>query len=136
MCFLCADNRIPLVCKFTIPLTPITKKNSQRILKRKNGSSFVAPSEQYKTYEEMALWYVPKRGDPIAFKINAKCLFFMPDNRNCDLVNHLEAIDDIMVKAGLIKDDNYKILVSHDGSRVFVDKHKPRTEVEISISSD
>jgi hypothetical protein len=37
-----------------------------------------------------------------------------------------------MVKAGLLKDDNYKILASHDGSRVMVDKNNPRTEVEIT----
>jgi Holliday junction resolvase RusA-like endonuclease len=44
----------------------------------------------------------------------------------------LEAIDDIMVKAGLLKDDNYKIIAAHDGSRVYVDKNRPRTEVIIT----
>jgi Holliday junction resolvase RusA-like endonuclease len=56
----------------------------------------------------------------------------MPNKRLCDLTNHLEAIDDVMVKAGLLSDDNYKILASHDGSRVLVDKDNPRTEVEIT----
>ena len=122
-----------VVAKFTIPITPITKKNHQRILKNRNtGKHFVAPSEQYEQYEATALWYIPKRGMPIDFPVNVKCVFYMPNNRPCDLTNHLESIDDVMVKAGLLKDDNYKILASHDGSRVLVDKNNPRTEVEIT----
>lgn len=126
-----------VVAKFTIPIPPITKKNHQRILKnRRTGKNFVAPSEQYEQYEAAALWYIPKRGTPIDFPVNVKCLFYMPNNRQCDLTNHLESIDDIMVTAGILKDDNYKILVSHDGSRVLVDKDYPRTEVEISLYKD
>jgi Holliday junction resolvase RusA-like endonuclease len=101
-------------------------------LKNRYGKPFVAPSEQYEQYEATALWYIPKRGTPIDFPVNIKCTFYMPNHRPCDLTNHLESIDDVMVKAGLLKDDNYKILASHDGSRVQVDKQSPRTEVEIS----
>ena len=122
-----------MIAKFTVPLIPITKKNHQQLLKsRTTGKHFVSPSQQYKDYESMALWYIPKRGTPIDFPVNVKCIFYMPTNRVCDLTNHLESIDDIMVKAGLLKDDNYKILTSHDGSRVLVDRENPRTEVEIS----
>lgn len=120
-----------IVAKFTVPLPPITKKNSQRIVMRGN-KPFILPSEKYKEYESMALWYIPKRGVPIDFPVNVRCIFYMPTNRQCDLTNHLESIDDVMVKAGLLKDDNYKILASHDGSRVMVDKNNPRTEVEIT----
>lgn len=119
--------------KFTIPLAPITKKNSQRILKnRRTRAHFVAPSEQYENYEAAALWYVPRRNTPIDTPVNVKCIFYMPTSRSCDLTNHLEAIDDIMVKAGLLADDNYKIIASHDGSRVYIDRQKPRTEIEIT----
>ena len=120
-----------VIAKFTVPLPPITKKNSQRIVIIK-GKSCIIPSEKYKEYEGAALWFVPKRGTPIDFPVNVKCIFYMPNNRLCDLTNHLESIDDVMVKAGLLKDDNYKILASHDGSRVAVDKNNPRTEVEIT----
>lgn len=119
------------IIKFTVPLSPITKKNSQRIAVR-GGRPIILPSEKHKEYESIALWYIPKRGEPIDFPVNVRCLFYMPNNRLCDLTNHLESIDDVMVKAGLLKDDNYKIIVSHDGSRVLVDKDNPRTEVEIT----
>lgn len=120
-----------IIVKFTVPITPVTKKNSQRIVVR-GGRPIILPSEKYKEYEDIALWYIPKRGDPIDFPVNVKCIFYMPTNRLCDLTNHLESIDDVMVKAGLLKDDNYKIIASHDGSRVLVDKDNPRTEVEIT----
>ena len=64
--------------------------------------------------------------------VNVKCLFYMPTHRLCDLVNLLEAIDDILVKRGILKDDNYTVIASHDGSRVYYDKNNPRTEVYIS----
>ena len=90
------------------------------------------PSEKYKEYESAALWFIPKRGVPIDFPVTVSCVFYMPTRRACDLTNLLEAIDDIMVKSGLLKDDNYNIIASHDGSRVLYDKANPHTEVIIS----
>ena len=118
--------------KFIVDLPPITKKNHQRILKARNGKRFIAPSEQYKEYEETALWYIPRNIPTINYKVNVKCLFYMPTKRKVDLTNLLESIDDIMVNAGLLEDDNYNIIASHDGSRVRYDKAKPRTEVYIT----
>lgn len=56
----------------------------------------------------------------------------MPTRRRCDLTNMLEAVDDIMVKYKLLQDDNCKIIVGHDGSRVLYDKENPRTEITIT----
>lgn len=120
--------------KFTIPLPPISKKNSQQILTNKaTGRPFIMPSKKYKEYEKTAMWYVPKNIF-INAPVNIKCLFYMPTKRKCDLTNLLEAIDDVMVKAGLLADDNYTIIESHDGSRVLYDKSNPRTEVYIEVS--
>lgn len=117
--------------KFTIPLTPTSKKNSQQILVNKaTGRPFIMPSKAYKQYERDALYFIPKQIF-INYPVNVKCLFYMPTRRKCDLTNLLEAVDDIMVKAGLLADDNYTVIQSHDGSRVFYDKERPRTEVII-----
>lgn len=114
---------------FTIPGNPVTKKNSQRILKTRDGRSFIAPSEQYKEYEEIAGWFVPY--EQIDSPVNVKCLYFMENLRRVDLVNLLEATCDILVKYGCLKDDSSKIVVSHDGSRVLLDRKDPRVEVTI-----
>ena len=37
----------------------------------------------------------------------------------------------MLVKYGVLKDDNSEIITSHDGSRVLYDKDNPRTEVTI-----
>ena len=47
-------------------------------------------------------------------------------------MNREEAALDIMGKAGLLKDDNYSVVYSMDGSRVFYDKENPRTEIYIT----
>lgn len=122
--------------KFTIPLAPISKKNSQQILiNRATGKPFIMPSKKYKEYESAAMWYIPKR-IYINAPCNIKCLFYMPTKRRVDLTNLLEAIDDTMVKAGLLADDNYTVIQSHDGSRVLYDKSRPRTEVYITENFD
>lgn len=116
--------------KITIPLPPVTKKNSQQILiNRQTGKPFIAPSKKYREYERDAMWFVP--GEDIDYPVNVKCLFYMPTRRKVDLVNLLEAIDDILVKGGCLQDDNSEIIVSHDGSRVFYDKENSRTEIFI-----
>lgn len=87
------------------------------------------------TYD-FCIWFIPKRSEPIDYPVNVKCLFYMPTRRRCDLTNMLESIDDVMVKAGLLKDDNFKIIAAHDGSRVLYDRANPRTEVYIERIND
>lgn len=117
---------------FTIPIPPITKKNSQQIaINRKTGRPFVTPSKKYKEYERAAMGYIAPSVQ-VETPVNVKCLFYMPTRRRVDLTNLLEAIDDVMVKAGLLPDDDYTVIQSHDGSRVLYDKENPRTEIEIT----
>lgn len=120
--------------RYVIPLSPITKKNSMRIVQnRKTKRPYLLPSRQYKEYEAAAaLHLTPRPPRPIECELNVKCLFYMPTRRKTDLTNLLEAVDDILVHAGIIADDNYTIIASHDGSRVLYDKHRPRTEITIT----
>ena len=122
--------------KFTIPLPPVSKKNSQQILvNRSTGRPFIMPSKKYKEYEAEAGWFIPKV-ETIRTAVNVKCLFYMPTRRRCDLPNMLESIDDIMVKYGLLEDDNFTIIQSHDESRVLYDKERPRTEIHITDATN
>ena len=121
---------------FTIPLQPISKKNSQQIMvNQTTGKPFIMPSKKFKEYEQNAMWFIPKN-IYINKPCNVKCLFYMGTKRKCDLTNMLEAIDDVMVKSGLLADDNYTVIQSHDGSRVLYDKDNPRTEVYIEPAID
>lgn len=120
--------------KFTIPFPPITKKNHQQIrCNRSTGKPFIAQSNQYRDYENACLLAIQGRYRiNIDYPINLTALFYMPTQRRVDLVNLIEALQDILVAAHVLSDDNCKIVVSTDGSRVLYDKEHPRTEVIIS----
>ena len=115
--------------KLTIPIAPITKKNSQQIITVR-GRPMIIPSKQYKRYERDCSAYI-KPSEPFRERLNVKAVFYMPTRRKVDLVNLQEALLDILVKYGVLEDDNSRIVASMDGSRVDYDKENPRTEVEI-----
>ena len=111
---------------------PITKKNHSQIVKAGNGRSYVVPSKEYKAYEESALWQIKGTAKKnIDIPCNVKCIYYMPTKHRVDLVNLLEATCDILVTAGVLADDNSKIVAAHDGSRVLYDKTNPRVEITI-----
>lgn len=117
--------------KITIPIAPRTKKNSMQIIRVRNRQVII-PSKLYKEYEAKCEWYLPPLEEPINYPVNVMCLYYMPTRRRVDLNNLLEATTDVLVKYGIIEDDNYHIVASHDGSRVFYDKENPRTEIIIT----
>ncbi len=133
-----------IIYRAMIPINPKTKKNNQQIRYKKEirryGSRsvqkqtpFISQSDAYKQYEKDAGWFLTKINEPISVPVNVRCIFYRDSEQRCDLTNLLEAIDDILVKYGILKDDNFKILAGHDGSRVFIDRDNPRTEIYIEL---
>ena len=125
---------------YIIPLDPRTKKNHQRIVgtgKRcpacgKAERLFVTQGKAHGDYEKKALWFLrPKPTDPISTPVSVTCHFYMQTRRRVDSTNLVAAVDDLLVEAGILADDNSSILMHHDGTRVFHDKQKPRTEIWI-----
>lgn len=119
-----------------IPLEPRTKKNSQQIRRnRATGKQFVAPSNTFLVYQNQCFPYLYRlrsNAESLQYPLNVKCLFYMPTHRRVDLVNLLEAIDDILVHYKMIVDDSAAYIGGHDGSRVLYDKENPRTEIYIT----
>lgn len=120
--------------KFTIKLPPVSKKNSQQILMRGDGRRFIAPSKAYQQYEKQAGWFLQGlRGAKIARPVNVKCLYYMEKKKVVDLPNLINATLDVLTEYGVLADDESRIVVSTDGSRVLLDRENPRTEVTISF---
>ena len=120
--------------RFVLPVRPATKKNSGQIVMR-GSYPVLLPSKQYLQFEKDTQPYflnVKKQTGIINFPVNIECNFYMETHRKVDLCNLLNAVDDAMVKAGLIIDDNRDIIAAHDGSRVFYDKANPRIEITIT----
>ena len=119
-----------------IPICPRTKKNHSQII-TVGGRPRVIPSKQYAQYEKDCGLYINYKNLNVNYPVNIKCVYYMDTHRRVDLLNLLGATMDILVHYGVIADDNSKIAVSHDGSRVEYDKANPRTEIEItSIGGD
>ena len=124
---------------YTIPLPPVTKKNSSQIIFtgqkcpvcKRGRLARLLPSKKYREYEEAALWCL-QRKEPITTPVNVQCLFYMPTKRKVDKSNLEEACHDLLVIAGVLADDNRDIIAATDGSRVLYDKENPRTEIYIT----
>lgn len=115
---------------------PITKKNSMQIVyKNKAGKKIpcIIPSSAYNTYSEACMWQIKTqyKEEPINRQVNVQCLYYMPTRHRVDLLNLMSATMDILVDAKVLEDDNSKIVVGHDGSRVYYDKENPRVEIYI-----
>ena len=68
---------------------------------------------------------------PVDCPVNLKCIFYKEKDYKGDLVGYLQAIQDTLVKAKVLLDDNHKIVASTNGSKVFLDREHPRIEIEI-----
>lgn len=117
----------------TIPLPPITKKNSQQIvINRKTQKPVIIQSKKYLHYEQDCGYFIKRPNEPIDRPINIKAIYYMPTRRRVDLINLHAALHDVLVAYRVIADDNCKIVVGTDGSRVMYDKNNPRTEICIT----
>lgn len=121
------------IAAFEIPLIPVTKKNSQRIVMRGKWPR-ILPSKQYVDYEKKAIPFCPVLG--IDTPVNIEAIYYMSRRDKVDITNLESALMDVLVKAGTIVDDNCSIVVSTDGSRVRYDKSNPRTVVRITASDE
>lgn len=131
--------------RFVIPGECRTKKNSMMIagagtkcpVCKKPQKQWIRQGTAHDTYaKKAALLLRPRPPKPIDTPINVKCLFYMATRRKVDALNLQATIDDLLIEAGIIEDDNSKIIVAHDGTRVLFDKEKPRTEIYITEMED
>lgn len=118
--------------KIEIPLLCRSKKNSQKIwYNPRTKRTMIVQSDLYKQFEKDCAYFLPKLEKPIDRPVNLKCTFIVPDRRKRDLTNLENAIADILVKYKVLKDDDYTILASWDGSRIIYQKGIEKTIVEI-----
>lgn len=137
--------------KFPIEMTihghPYVKKSNQKLQMR--GKRLVRiPTAAYNGWHKNALEQLQAYGyDPqfalrrkynkallgqILHPINLQLRFFIPTNGRVDLSALYEGIQDVLVEIGLLDDDNWKIVASHDGSGVWKDPDDPRIEITIT----
>lgn len=127
--------------KYVIPGDPRTKKNHQMIagsgkrcpVCKKFANQFIRQGKAQDKYAEAAAWYlrpIPPR--PIDCPVNVRIMSYMATRRIVDGLNLQAMIDDLLVANRILRDDNSRIVVGHDGSRVLLDPQNPRTEIYIT----
>lgn len=129
---------IKQVIRYVIKGHPYVKKSNMKLVKRGKTMKRI-PTENYQRWATSAHEQIAKHinpGSPIDFPINLQCHFYVRTYGVVDLSALYEGIQDELVKMGVLADDNFKIVASHDGSRVFVDPEDPRMEIEISARTD
>jgi len=123
--------------KITIPLLCRSKKNSEQLIPNpKTGKTMIIQSKLYYQFERDCGYFLKKYAKHIDYPVNLKCTFYVPDKRKRDLTNLENAIADIMIKYGVIEDDNYNIVAGWDGSRVKYEKGREETIIEIEELKD
>lgn len=123
-----------MIRRYIVRTDPRTKKNSMDVyVNPKTGKPIVRQSKAYREYEDECGWQLlPRPRKPIACPVIVKEVFYMGTRRKVDLNNLIAAMDDILVKFRILEDDNCRIVIGHDGSRVRYDKQNPRIEITIT----
>lgn len=125
---------------YVIPLDPKTKKNSHRIagcgprcpVCGKYQKQFIRNGKTTTDFAFRAAQFIhPRPQQPIIQPIRLVYRIYTGTRRRVDDLNLYEALDDILVSARVLEDDNRSIIRSRDGSRVLYDKENPRAEIYI-----
>lgn len=113
---------------FPNPVPP--KKNSKQIFtNRSTGKPFITASKRYKEWESTELQNLEKHNLQIISPCRMTLTFFPPNRRAYDMGNKRESIQDLLVKAGILEEDNFKILQQSTDSVKPVNKDKPGVHV-------
>jgi len=117
---------------FNIPWRIPSKKNSKRIIVRgKRG--LLLPSEKYIEWENSIIKRLlfTARKMKLWWNLHFMYHFHFPDNRKTDMSNKIESINDMLVKAWYIEDDNATIISRITSLYWWVDKDRAWCVVEI-----
>lgn len=123
----------------TITLTgiPSPKKNSQRTVYR-NGKMFRIPSQAHEDWYKLAWIELTRQTGKMGtiFPLTVQRMevrYYVGDLRKRDSTNATQSVEDLLVDAGVIRDDNMKELP--DIRMIYKGKVKinPRTEIELFI---
>lgn len=87
-----------------------SKKNSR--INTRSGRSF--PSKRYSEWHKIALEQL-KNEEKLPEKVGIEYTFYQKDNRRRDISNQLESINDLLVDAGLLIDDDWQHLFIYGG---------------------
>jgi len=111
-----------------------SKKNSKRIAKR-GGKSLLLSSTNYIAWEKLAILEIKcawEHNKIIACN-SITYDFVFGDNRKRDLSNSVEGVNDALVSAGVLLDDNWKVIGSLILNPIGVDKNNFGVKITFNV---
>lgn len=121
--------------KLTISGDCPSKKNGKRIVtNKKTGKPFMISSERHNNWEKEALVELKNQFKDykiVDYPISVTAVFYNGSLRRKDLDNQISSVLDVMVKAGVLEDDNVKFVDSIQLQYGGLDRENPRSEIFI-----
>lgn len=113
----------------TLKGIPPSKKNSRQIFCR-GGRPVNIPSKDYLAWHEEQMWLI-KKVKPVKGEVAIDMQLYAPNLRTGDLENKFSSVQDLLVDAGIIDDDNWDVVKQVMLNYAGVDKQSPRVEITI-----
>jgi len=115
--------------------TPSQKNSKQIFINRATGKPFITSSVKVKAWQQDALWQLKGVKPIVDYPVCLTMTFYYDSKRRHDLDNSSSGVLDILVKAGILVDDD----VAHVDQLELVfggyDKTNARVEILISPQS-
>ncbi len=135
-----AGPRLTFPVRLIIYGRPEVKKSSKEIARRgRGGTPFIVSSKRYRAWEDTAVLQLRSewRSPPIGKKqkLHVAVLTFVgAGQQRGDLDGRYAGPLDALELAGVIENDSQ--IYSHDGSRIYRDRERPRVELLIDAYQD
>lgn len=112
----------------------LSKKNSKQIIYNRRTGHPMLVSNKSSLLNEKALteafrWQIDE--DVFDCPVEVRLKVWLKDRRRRDGDNQYTMVQDALVEAGLLEDDDYKHIPKHSVELMGYDKEDPRIEVEI-----
>ena len=119
----------------SLPGAPRTKKNRGKIWKA-GKRTIIMPSEPWMDWRNaLSVWATVERiaRPHIAAPTNCAAIFYR-DRKSGDAVGYYQGLADVLEELGIVADDKY--ITQWDGSRLEIDRERPRVELTLTPVED
>lgn len=117
-----------IVIKTSVP----SQKNGKQIfINKRTGKRFITSSQNVKNWQEQALWQLKGQTPIVGYPVALTMIFKYDSKHRHDLDNSASTVLDILVKAGLLEDDNTSYVETLTLQYGGVDKDNAGVEVYV-----
>lgn len=122
----------PVVHRLVILGMPRTKKTSDEF-GHAGGRFHKFPAKEWRAWARDApvQWLSSNPWRPITTRVSARALFYLTPRQGGDAHGYYQGLADFLQDRGILHNDR---LIRHwDGSRLLVDRARPRVELELEV---